>query len=155
EKVPAPARRVEHAELEETLAHLEQLGERLSFADLLPPRVDYRGADDTHDVVVRRVVRATLVALRAVHDALKDASEEVRVDVLPVRLRRFRQRAELGVAERQRYRVCEEPSIEERYRSRSWCVLRAHQPEQLREALVDITVARAVVEERREVLLRQ
>ena len=92
---------------------------------------------------MRGVVRAALVALGVVHDALEDASEDVRVDVLPVRLGGFCQRGKLRVAQGQRHRIREQAAVEERNRARSREVTRAHCTEQLAQSLLDVASARA------------
>jgi hypothetical protein len=86
--------------------------------DALAPRLDDRRADHTHDVVVRRVVRAARVALGVVHDALEHAAEDVRVDVRPVGLGRLGQRVHLRIAERQRVRFGEQAAVEVRHDAR-------------------------------------
>ncbi|MBL0196212.1 MAG: hypothetical protein IPQ09_18695 [Myxococcales bacterium] len=142
---------------EELRAHGEELVFGLGLADARAPRLHDRRPDHAHDVVVGGVVRAALVALGVVHDALKDAAEDVRIDVLPVRLGRLGERRELRLAEGHGDRLAEEPPVEERDRTLALAPTRsvacAHEPEQIGEALLHVAVAGALVEERGEVLL--
>jgi hypothetical protein len=99
EEIATAARRIKHTERAQLSEDMAYLGKRCRGVEARSPWFHDRRADDLHDVDFVGVVRAELPPPIVAEAALHQRSEDRRVDLAPVELRRFPEHGQVVLAE--------------------------------------------------------